>query len=146
MRSYIRHPADIPIAIRQTRGEATPLQLANISQGGLSLVSQRPWPQGTVLNVCIDLVEPTFCADVCVAWCRHHGDHYRIGVRFLDPDDVFTARMVEQVCHIEQYKREVQRRTGRRISSNQAAREWISRHAADFPALADKTPHASSDE
>jgi hypothetical protein len=41
--------------------------------------------------------------------------------------------MVEQVCHIEQYKRSAKDNEGRELTSEQAATEWIARHAADFP-------------
>ena len=138
MRSFIRHPSDIPIAIQQQHGDTVPLHLSNISHGGLALISDTPYRRDTILRVEIDLVEPAFTAQVRVAWCHSNGSQYSIGVTFLEQDDSYTARMVEQVCHIEQYKQDVYRRTGKRISNNQAAAEWISRHAADFPNSAEK--------
>lgn len=44
-------------------------------------------------------------------------------------------RMIEQICHIEHYRKEVERQEGRRLSSQDAADEWISRYAGDFPEL-----------
>jgi hypothetical protein len=41
--------------------------------------------------------------------------------------------MVEQICHIEHYKREVAEREGRELSGQQAAKEWIAKYAASFP-------------
>jgi hypothetical protein len=41
--------------------------------------------------------------------------------------------MVEQVCHIEEYRRTVQRLEGRELSAEEAAFEWIHRFAAQFP-------------
>ena len=41
--------------------------------------------------------------------------------------------MVEQICHIEQYRREVLKKEGRRLSSEEAASEWIVKYASDFP-------------
>ena len=58
-----------------------------------------------------------------------------MGVEFLDRDDSFRARMVEQVCHIEQYKRQVLETEGRVLNGEQAAKEWIRRYAASFPNL-----------
>jgi hypothetical protein len=44
--------------------------------------------------------------------------------------------MVEQVCHIENYKKEIYRAEGRLLSSEQAAMEWIIRYASRFPGSA----------
>ena len=43
--------------------------------------------------------------------------------------------MVEQICHIEQYKQDVFEKDGRRLSGEQAALEWIEKYATDFPEL-----------
>ena len=68
-----------------------------------------------------------------VAWCRKDNEHYEIGIEFLDRDEATSARIVEQVCHIEHYKQEVRESEGRDLSSEEAAREWIKRFAASFP-------------
>jgi hypothetical protein len=41
--------------------------------------------------------------------------------------------MVEQVCHVESYRRAVEQREGRQLTAEEAAEEWISRHASSFP-------------
>jgi hypothetical protein len=43
--------------------------------------------------------------------------------------------MVEQVCHIEDYRRSVLRTERRELSLDEAAAEWIAKHAADFPQI-----------
>jgi hypothetical protein len=43
--------------------------------------------------------------------------------------------MVEQVCHIEHYRNEVLALEGRRLSTKQAAEEWIKKYSASFPNL-----------
>ena len=58
-----------------------------------------------------------------------------VAVGFLDRADAYRARMVEQICHIEQYRRDVWQREGRRLTAEEAAREWIERYAAAFPSL-----------
>ena len=68
-----------------------------------------------------------------MTWCRRHNEHYLIGVEFLDAQDDYRARMVEQICHIEHYKKEVLEREGRLLSGEQAAHEWIHKYAQDFP-------------
>ena len=46
---------------------------------------------------------------------------------------MFRARMVEQVCHIEQYRHEILKNEGRKLSSEAAALEWIQKYAPLFP-------------
>ena len=41
--------------------------------------------------------------------------------------------MVEQICHIEHYRRTVHESQGRSLSSHEAAPEWIERYAEAFP-------------
>ena len=43
--------------------------------------------------------------------------------------------MIEQICHIEQYKADVLAKEGRQLDVEQAAREWIYKFADDFPDL-----------
>ncbi len=47
--------------------------------------------------------------------------------------DTFKLRMMAQVRQIRQYKRTLAQQ-GRRLSWNEAALEWITRYAAEFPA------------
>ena len=64
---------------------------------------------------------------------RRDGAGYEVGVSFLDAEDVFRARMVAQVCYIEDYRRSIARAEGRELSSEEAAGEWIARYAHKFP-------------
>ncbi|UCE88458.1 MAG: PilZ domain-containing protein [Pseudomonadota bacterium] len=133
-RSYIRHPSDIPVEFRLEGGEsASTTPLANVSRGGVSFTCDRPIAAGTVISVCIEFVQPRFEARGRVAWCHEEDDGYSIGVTFLDPRDAYRARMVEQVCHIEQYKKDVREREGRTLDGRTAALEWIRKYAAKFP-------------
>ena len=51
----------------------------------------------------------------------------------MPPTDPFAARMLAQIALIERYRADVLRREGRRLDSDGAALEWISRHAEQFP-------------
>lgn len=135
MRTFIRHPSDIPIQVRtdNTPDGEQDLQLQDISHGGLAIVSDRKYKPGTRLSVEINLVEPPFRAHVVVAWCRERREGWLLGVEFTQQNDEYTARMVEQVCYIEHYKKEVYACSGRKLSNNEAAAEWIARNAASFP-------------
>ncbi len=70
-----------------------------------------------------------------MVWCRPAHACYELGIQFLAREDLFAARMVEQLCYIERYRREVLNTEGRELSSADAAREWIARFAEDFPPL-----------
>jgi hypothetical protein len=54
-------------------------------------------------------------------------------VQFTAPTDSFKVRMLEQICHIEVYKKELRKKQGRRVTGEQAAIEWINKYAEKFP-------------
>ena len=56
-----------------------------------------------------------------------------MGVQFTDSTTQFSVRMVEQICHIEHYRAEVLRVENRDLTSEEAAKEWVEKFAADFP-------------
>lgn len=134
MRNYIRHPSDIPIEFETVESLGTDSDLLkNISHGGLSFNSQRPLAKDSIVRIHFPFGNCGGDMRARVKWCKHADDHYEIGVQFLDAEDVFRIRMVEQVCHIEHYKRKVKRLEGREITGKQAAMEWIELFASDFP-------------
>lgn len=135
MRSYIRHPADIPVQVDTTPGHLKGGQsrLANVSQGGLAFDAAESIPVGSMVRLLITVVDPGFEAEGVVTHCRQEAGHYVIGIEFIHRDDLYVARMVEQVCHIEHYKRAVAEREGRILSGEEAAREWIEKYAEHFP-------------
>jgi len=134
MRNYIRHPSDIPIQyVEDNRADTTSHAMHDVGYGGLSFHSAKPLAEGTKLNICIDTVSPVFEAEGMVVWCRQDGDAFVIGMEFVNKEDIFLARMVEQICHIEHYKKEILVKEGRKLTSKQAASEWISKFARMFP-------------
>ncbi|MBU6949964.1 PilZ domain-containing protein [Hahella sp. HN01] len=96
-------------------------------------MSPTSYEVGEKVMVVIAFVRPTFRTPAQVIWCNDVGNGFEIGLRFMSEKDAFAARMVEQVCHIEHYKREVLATEGRRMSGEEAAIEWIEKHAPDFP-------------
>ncbi|ABM96798.1 PilZ domain-containing protein [Methylibium petroleiphilum] len=133
-RQFIRHPIDVPVEIFASGSGAGGLHTHDISLGGLALQSDFAVEVGSIVDVRISCVHPPFAAHARVAWCRARDDEgFELGVTFLDAEDAFLARMVEQVCHIEEYRKSVQRTEHRVLSSEEAALEWIDKHAALFP-------------
>ncbi|WP_371824019.1 PilZ domain-containing protein [Hahella sp. HN01] len=163
MRQFIRHPTDIPILLEKKRPSkegsysesgvctdtiihkspatvgvgccpaASSHCMQNISCGGVCCMSPTSYEVGEKVMVVIAFVRPTFRTPAQVIWCNDVGNGFEIGLRFMSEKDAFAARMVEQVCHIEHYKREVLATEGRRMSGEEAAIEWIEKHAPDFP-------------
>ncbi len=134
MRQFIRHPADIPIELTPVDDAGVlPPRLVNVGCGGLALRSRLAYRPARVVIVRVPWVQPPFSATARVVWCRACEDGYELGLAFTDADDAFRARMVEQVCHIEHYRRQQFETEGRMLTAEEAAREWIEGNAARFP-------------
>jgi hypothetical protein len=135
MRKYIRHPVDIPIEFDVIeRDEPEQNRLRNISLGGIAFHSSKEVELGRVVTLRIPPIDPAFTASGRVVWVRKLQDGYDVGVTFLEPDKVFEARMVEQVCYIEHYQKEVLQNEGRELTLEEATQEWITKFADKFPA------------
>jgi hypothetical protein len=135
MRQFIRHPSDIPIEIQcAPDGRGVPVSTRNVSYGGLAFVSDTPIGPNTVIGLRMPHLHPPFELPAArVAWCHPEGGGFAVGVEFLDAAEAFQVRMVEQVCQIEIYRRDVEQREGRQLTAEEAAQEWISRKASTFP-------------
>ena len=135
-RQYLRHPTDIPIAFRLgSTVEPCREQLRDVGHGGLCIKSSFRIDPGTRIEIEIPIAVPPFVADGVVVWCHRtkNGAAYQVGVRFEGMETAYAVRMVEQICYIEHYRRDIRRREGREVSSEEAAREWVDRFAAGFP-------------
>ena len=64
---------------------------------------------------------------------RKKSSFFRVGVVFENQNSEHHLRMVEQVCHIEYYRKQQAEDRGRKLSSEEAAQEWVALYAADFP-------------
>ncbi len=139
MRQYIRHLAEVPIELQSAEFDSTDVDTVNdISHGGLSFSSPRRFKVGAVVQMSITVVDPVFKAYARISWCENRGDYYDIGAEFLEVEDSFRARMVEQVCRIEKYRQEQREQHGRELTSTEAATEWIRKFASDFPGAGDR--------
>jgi c-di-GMP-binding flagellar brake protein YcgR len=133
-RRFIRHTADVPIEVRAVPGSTAVVQQGtNISEGGLAFVSDACLDAEGTIELRIPEVDPPFEAHARVVWCRPEGERYLVGVQFLDATDAFRARMVEQVCTIEKYRKDVREQEGRELDTQEAAAEWIQKYAGRFP-------------
>lgn len=131
MRTFRRYSTDIPVTIL---GKDTALEsnrrLFNVSYGGLACHSKVAFKPGDLVSVSISHIDPPFKANGIVVWCDAAADNeYELGVQFNEGREAFAARMVAQVCRIEQYKKQVFEKEGRELSSDEAALEWIEKNA-----------------
>ncbi len=134
MRQYIRHPFEIPISYRvDDHGMIHKDDMQDISEGGLCFQADHFVEIGLEIMVNIDVQKPPFEAKGIVMWCRPSETHFDVGVQFDDTTTEFSMRMVEQICYIEQYRKDVLHYENREISPQVAALEWISKYASTFP-------------
>jgi hypothetical protein len=99
----------------------------------LLLRFKRSVAPGTPLSVAIDAGGERHRFLTEVVMTRPTDSRFEVGLCVGDEDEAFRLRMVEQLLHIEAYRRRVQEREGRMLSSECAAREWIERYAGSFP-------------
>jgi hypothetical protein len=142
-REYIRHPSDIPIQYTLIDKPAHSTKSThNVSLGGLSFSANEDLKINSWLTITIPVNNDEFEVEAQVRWCRDntnlslvtsHTDLFDVGVQFSDSLDAFSIRMVEQICHIEHYKKAVLKEQGRELSNDEAATEWIEKFAPEFP-------------
>lgn len=132
-RTYIRHPADIPIHLTVEGSTDGENELKNVSLGGLCFMTDNAVEVGSKVLVKMPVVSPPFETAGKVAWCRRREEDYEVGIQFMGAKDLFRVRMVEQICFIEHYKNEMLETRGRELTTEQAAAEWIEKYGADFP-------------
>ncbi len=133
-RRFIRHTIDVPLVVTASgvRHNAHDHGV-NVSHGGLAFSSDACLDIGAIIELSIPTVDPPFDAHARVVWCRPEGANFLVGVEFLDKSDAFRSRMVEQVCTIEGYRRQVLEHEGRELTAGEAGLEWITKFAGRFP-------------
>jgi hypothetical protein len=140
IRKYIRHPVDVPIQVSlnlvdDDTDDSADETLSNLSLGGLSFISRKSLEISQTVRVSIPVLEKESYLVGKVVWCEKSGDEFEIGLQFEGKRDVFRLRMIEQICHIEHYRKEIKLVEGREISPEEAAKEWILKYADEFPKM-----------
>lgn len=138
IRRHVRHVTGIPIEItidfdRSYRAEDE--SVTNVSLGGLSFIASDRLDVGESIQVKIPVLNEEHSLDGLVVWCNKTAKGYEVGLEFNDPEEVERLRMIEQISQIESFRQDLEKREGRKLSSEQAAREWVSKYAGEFSAL-----------
>jgi len=135
MRSFIRHPTSLPIRVCAGTYNAMQVSARNLSAGGLCFASDEAVKIGSKVEFWMPMLIPSYQGAGVVVW-RHEREslEFEIGLRFTSDNEYFCARMVEQVCLIEDYRQRLALK-GRRVSSEEAAQEWAVRYAQEFSSV-----------
>ena len=131
IRNYIRHPSSIPIRL-ESQGGLCDDEAMDLSAGGVSLTLKEALCIGELVQITIDVCNPPFTAQGIVRWCHEENGLFSVGVSFQNEMAAYAVRMIEQICHIENYRQDQFAKTGELMNSEQAAQEWIMSKAAAF--------------
>ncbi len=132
LEQYIDHPNHVPIQL-ETSARLPPKKTDNRCYGGIRCRWQNRIPVGQFLRLSLPQISSDYFASVQVIWRRLVGADYELGLVFLDAQQAYQMRMLEQVCHISCYQSWIFEHEGRLLDSEQAAIEWISKFAERFP-------------
>lgn len=134
-RISLRHPGGL--ATRYSLASETQARIGKLKDlglGGLGLYCREPlFPGASVEVVVIMSSDGSIALPAIVLWCRSREVFFEVGARFEHTVDPFQARMLEQICYIEAYRRRIWETTGRTPSIDGAALEWIRKFASRFP-------------
>ncbi|WP_372863084.1 PilZ domain-containing protein [Spongiibacter sp.] len=133
MREYLRHPSNIPVEVEVVeRRERRSAQACDVSIAGLCCEVDKPVQPGSDVTFKVPSLSVDYTGHGRVVWCKPSAGRYQLGIEFCSGRDAYRARMVEQICQIEDYRCRVAECEGRSLDGEEAAAEWISRFAATF--------------
>ena len=138
IRRHIRHVTGIPVEVNleyHQNYQASEDTITNVSIGGLCFIADDRLDVDEAIQVRFPILDENTSIDGKVVWCNKTERGYEVGLEFNDPEEVERLKMIEQICQIEDFRKDAERQHGRKLSSEQAAREWISKYAGDFSAL-----------
>ena len=138
IRRHVRHVTGIPIEVSleyHDNYHGDDDTITNVSLGGLCFIASDRLDVDESIQVSVPVLNQEKKLDGKVVWCNKTARGYEVGLEFDDPAEVERLRMVDQICQIEHFREEVEQRDGRKLSSEEAAREWIGKYAGEFSAL-----------
>ena len=137
IRKYVRQVTGIPVEVTLDYSDnldADNDTITNISLGGLALVAEDPVDINEALQVRCPILNNDAQLSGKVIWCEKSRHGYEIGLEFDDPAEIERMRIIDQIIDIEKFRNQVASREGRHLSSEQAAREWVSQYTGKFTA------------
>ncbi len=110
-------------------------QIKDVGVGGLCFVNQYPVNTDEHIRITIPVFVPKFVLNGIVRWCKQVDTQFLVGVAFQEESMVFEVKLLEQICHIESYRKHVKAERGLELTSEEAAKEWIGQYAEGFPTI-----------
>jgi len=138
IRRHIRHVTGIPIEVTLDFNHSYQVEddsITNVSLGGLCFIASDRLDVDESSQVRFPALNQERSLDGKVVWCNKTNKGYEVGLAFDDPAEIERLRTIEQICQIENFRKEQEEQAGRKLSSEQAAREWVNRYAGEFSAL-----------
>lgn len=134
-RRFVRHPLEFPLTYKVLdQTSFTISQTTDMSDFGISFLADEPLTEGQLLELDIHSPKKLFHAKSIVKWQNYSSteNKYRIGVMFVNRQEGFHARMLEQICQIDLYHRYKMQTEKREIPYNEVAFEWINLYGKSF--------------
>mgnify|MGYP000568846003 CR=1 FL=1 len=114
-RVFERHEGELLIKVRTGKSRTFKEEfMSNISLGGMSFKSKTLIKKGTTVKIKAAAAENIPEVEGTVAWCKKNKGYCDIGVEFSETEAKFGVRMLEQLYNIENYKKEVKKKTARK--------------------------------
>lgn len=135
-RKFFRHPIQAPLQLRISgHTEAKRSRTNDLSLGGLNFNWPKRLLRGTILDITIPVREKLFQLQGRVVFCKEDRKtaYYRTGVMFTDFPSAFKARLAEEVLQMMEFRKTLAKESGRTITEEEAATEWVRLHADKFP-------------
>ncbi len=135
-RRFYRHPLSVPIEYqeKQTRaGSAT----VDISEGGISFLSERFLAKGCAISLKIPVGDQVFNIEGHVAYSNRVPtfNRFKTGVAFSNATSAFRAKLAEEMVLIKQFQEKLSLESGTKVTEDEAARQWIEKYAKKFGEL-----------
>ncbi|NVZ99814.1 PilZ domain-containing protein [Pseudomonas gingeri] len=130
---FLPHPVDVPVKLTLLEHSCISRhRLRTLSLGGIACPSPRAWRHGSALEMCIPSLGEAACYSGYVAWCLKRKHAFLVGIAFVDEQTLFGARMSEQLCQIERYRKVREQQNAQPQNIEAIAQEWVQQHANDF--------------
>jgi hypothetical protein len=135
IRRHVRRVTGIPIEVTLDFNHSYHAEnetISDVSQGGLCFIAGDRLEINESLQVRFPALKRIHGLNGKVVWCNKIAEGYAVGLEFDDPGEVERLKMIDQICQIESFRQGLEKSEGRKLSGEQAAREWVSRYAGEF--------------
>ena len=136
-RKFIRHPSNLPAELRRNAvARPDAVHLENISDGGLAFSSKVSYSPGEEIAIAFPHLAGSKPVRGTIRWaCKARPPSSRTlyGVQVGARDAKRHTAVVEKICHIEVWREVQQYLRKKKISSAEAAEEWIRQYDRSFP-------------